>query len=95
MRSSEATRAKSSGWLIGLPRKSSAPAAMPLIRSCCGSSDVHSTTGSSVVSGSSRMRRHTSYPEMPGIITSSSTRSGFSDLMRASPSSPLLAVTTS
>ena len=34
MRSSDCTRAKSSGWLIGLPRKSSAPAAMPLIRSC-------------------------------------------------------------
>ena len=76
IRSSDCTRANSSGWLIGLPRKSSAPAAMPLMRSCCGSSDVHSTTGRSAVAGSLRRRRQTSYPDMPGIITSSSTRSG-------------------
>ena len=41
MRSSERTRASSSGWLTGLDRKSSAPASMPLTRSCCGSSAVH------------------------------------------------------
>ena len=49
MRSSERTRASSSGWLTGLVRKSSAPASMPLTRSCCGSSAVTSTTGSSAV----------------------------------------------
>ena len=59
-RSSDFTRANSSGWLTGLERKSSAPASMPLTRSCCGSSEVHITTGSSAVAGFSRMRRQTS-----------------------------------
>ena len=35
------TRASSSGWLIGLERKSSAPASMPFTRSWFGSSAVH------------------------------------------------------
>ena len=36
MRSSERTRASSSAWLIGLVRKSSAPASRPFTRSCAG-----------------------------------------------------------
>ena len=60
MRSSDFTRANSSCWLIGLGMKSSAPASMPLTRSCFGSSEVHSTTGSSAVAGFARILRHTS-----------------------------------
>ena len=60
MRRSERTRAKSSGWLTGLERKSSAPASMPLTRSWFGSSEVHITTGRSAVSGFARMRLQTS-----------------------------------
>jgi hypothetical protein len=67
---------------------------MPLIRSCCGSSDVHRTTGNNAVAGSARRRRQTSYPDMPGIITSSSTRSGRSAATLASASSPFTAVAT-
>jgi hypothetical protein len=67
---------------------------MPLIRSCCGSSEVQWTTGSNAVAGSARMRRQTSYPDMPGIMTSSKTRSGFSDATLTNASSPELALTT-
>ena len=60
MRSSDFTRASSSGWFMGLVRKSSAPASMPLMRSCIGSSEVTITTGSNACFGSARMARHTS-----------------------------------
>jgi hypothetical protein len=93
-RSSERTRASSSGWLIGFVRKSSAPASMPFTRSCAGSSAVTITTGSMAVAGFSRSLRQTSYPVMPGIITSSRTRSGFSVSTFSSASLPELAVTT-
>ncbi len=59
-RRSERTRAMSSGWLMGLVRKSSAPASMPLTRSCAGSSAVTMTTGKSAVAGSLRIALHTS-----------------------------------
>ena len=60
MRSSDRTRASSSGWLMGLLRKSSAPASMPFTRSCAGSSAVTITTGRSAVAGFSRSFRQTS-----------------------------------
>ena len=41
-----------------------------------GRAKVTSTTGRSAVAGVCRMRRQTSYPERPGIMTSSSTMSG-------------------
>ena len=88
MRSRERTRASSSGWLIGLVTKSSAPASMPLMRSVAGSSAVTITTGSVAVAGVSRMRLQTSYPLMPGMTTSSSTRSGLCCAMRSSASVP-------
>ena len=57
---SERTRASSSGWLMGLVRKSSAPASIPLTRSCDGSRAVTMTTGRSAVAGSARRALHTS-----------------------------------
>jgi hypothetical protein len=42
-----------------------------------------------------RMRRHTSSPSIRGIITSSTTRSNFPSLKRASASRPSAAVVTS
>ncbi len=59
-RNSERTRASSSGWWMGLLRKSSAPASMPFTRSWAGSSAVTITTGSIAVAGLSRIFRHTS-----------------------------------
>ena len=88
MRSSERTRAISSAWLTGLLRKSSAPASMPLTRSCSGSSAVTSTTGSTAVRRVGADRAAHVVAVEPGIITSSSTRSGGSAAMRASASSP-------
>ena len=59
IRASEATRASSSLWLIGLVRKSSAPASRALIF-CSSPLAVTITTGRYAVSGCSRIRRHTS-----------------------------------
>ena len=92
--SKDFTRARSSGWLMGLVRKSSAPASMPFTRSCVGSSAVTMMTGSIAVAAFWRIRRHTSYPLIPGIITSSRTRPGCSFSIFASASAPLAAVTT-
>src|SRR5207247_457535 len=76
IRRSERTRARSSGWLIGLVRKSSAPASSPLTRSSDGSRAVTITTGRSPVSGVSRIRRQTSYPLVPGIPPARTSRPG-------------------
>ena len=57
MRNSDFTRASNSGWLIGLARKSSAPASMPLTRSLPGSSAVIITTGNSAVAGFPQLRK--------------------------------------
>jgi hypothetical protein len=46
------------------------------------------------VAGSARSRRQTSYPDKPGIITSSRTISGGSAATLVSASSPLTAVVT-
>jgi hypothetical protein len=46
--------------LIGFDRKSSAPASMPLTRSCAGSSAVTMTTGSMPVAALARIFWHTS-----------------------------------
>src|SRR5262249_9401292 len=53
------------------------------------------TTGRCAVLGSDLMRRQTSKPSMPGIITSSSTMSGLVSATFARASTPLKAVTTS
>jgi len=67
---------------------------MPFTRSGPGSSAVTMTTGSMAVAGLSRSFRQTSYPLMPGIMTSRSTRSGPSRSTQASASAPLVAVST-
>ena len=56
MRSSDFTRASSSGWLIGLERKSSAPGLDALHALGLGIEGRTMTTGSSAVAGSARMR---------------------------------------
>ena len=94
-RTSERTRANSCKSLIGLVRKSSAPASRPRIRSEGSDSAVTMMTGMCAVAGTLLIRRATSKPSMPGIITSSSTMSGGASAMLSSASCPLMAVTTS
>ena len=53
------------------------------------------TTGICWVCGLLLMRRHTSMPSIPGIITSSSTMSGLVRCTASSASTPFMAVTTS
>ncbi len=74
--------------------KSSAPASRPRTQSSVPSSEVTITTGTPRIAGISRMRRQTSKPSMPGITTSSSTRSGACAATRASAASPLSACST-
>ena len=59
--------------------KSSAPASSAGIFSADPDA-VIMTTGMCAIAASARICRHTSYPSMPGIWTSSSTRSGGSPL---------------
>src|ERR1700722_5456499 len=75
-RSSERVRARSSFRSMGLHRKSSAPALIPLMRSSVAVRPVISTTGVSRVSGALLMRRHTSKPSIPGIMMSRRIKSG-------------------
>ncbi len=89
------TRANSATSLTGLVRKSSAPASRPCTRSEGASSAVTMTTGTWASSASAFMRRQTSKPSMPGIITSRRTRSGLWAEAAFSASGPLDAVTTS
>ena len=51
-------------------------------------------TGSIAVAAFWRIFRHTSYPLMPGIMTSSKTSAGCSLSIFSSASAPLAAVTT-
>ena len=60
IRSSDRTRASSSGWFSGFVRKSSAPASSPRMRSWAGSSAVTITTGRMPVAGLARSFWHTS-----------------------------------
>ena len=85
-------RASSSRSSTGLERKSSAPASIPRTRSSTAFSAVISTTGISRVSGSPLRTRSALKPSMPGIITSSRTRSGGAAATRSSASSPFAAV---
>ena len=79
----------------GLVRKSSAPASSPCTLSEAWSSAVTMTTGTCRVLGALLMRRQTSKPSMPGIITSSSTTSTRSASSTSSASLPECAVSTS
>src|SRR5688572_18313687 len=88
------TRAISSSRLTGLERKSSAPASMPRTRLPWSSSAVTRTTGINAVAGSALSRSQTSKPLMPGIITSSSTRSGGVAAMCASAPAPSYTAST-
>ena len=65
-RNSERVRANSSLKSIGLLRKSSAPALIPLMRSAVAESPVIRTTGVRRVSGVALMRRQTSNPSDAG-----------------------------
>src|SRR5690606_3611394 len=94
-RTSERTRASSARSSTGLVRNSSAPASSPSTRSSGRSSAVTITTGMCVQRGSALIRRQTSKPVIPGIITSSSTISGGSTSITASAEGPSSAVTTS
>ncbi len=89
------TRQNSATSFTGFVRKSSAPASRPRTRSSGWSSAVTMITGMCCVAGLALMRRHTSMPSRPGIITSSSTMSGFSRFTASSASTPFMAVTTS
>jgi hypothetical protein len=60
MRSSERTRAISSGACTGREMKSSAPASSPCVRASRSSSAVSITMGSMAWAGSARSARHTS-----------------------------------
>ena len=85
-------RASSSRSSTGFERKSSAPASIPRTRSSTAFSAVISTTGMSRVSGSFFRTRSALIPSIPGIITSSRTRSGGDAATRSSASSPSAAV---
>src|SRR5262245_29528883 len=91
MRKSERTRIKSSVRLIGLVRKSSAPESSACLCVPRSPSAVRNRTGVSPTIGSMRIWRQVSKPSMPGISTSSSTRSGRCSSINASPCSPLSA----
>ena len=95
MRTNERTRANSMMSLSGLVRKSSAPACRPLTRSRMSLSAVTMTTGICAVRAVFLIRRQTSNPSMPGIMTSSSTRSGISRATVSSAVGPSWAVRTS
>ena len=75
-RTSERTRANSARSLTGLVRKSSAPASRPRTRSAALGERRHHDDGNMRVRGLALMRRQTSNPSMPGIMTSSRTMSG-------------------
>ena len=81
-RRSERTRVRSSCTSTGLPRKSSAPASMPARRWLRSWLAVTSTTGIRRVLPRAFSSRHNSTPDMPGITTSTSTRSGGSSETR-------------
>src|SRR3954469_23081143 len=74
MRSSDPTRASSSLWSNGFASRSSAPASIAASFSCSPLA-VIITTGRNRDASSVRKRRQTSYPSIPGIRMSSSTRS--------------------
>src|SRR5579871_3319411 len=88
IRSSDRTRMRSSVRLRGLVRKSSAPDSSAALWVSRSPSAVRNSTGTSPPSGSARIRRQVSYPSIPGINTSSSTRSGRRVPRNASASAP-------
>ena len=94
MRISERTRAYSSSVSIGLLRKSSAPAPMASMRVARSCTPLTRTTGVRHVSAVPFTAAQTSTPEISGITTSSSTRSGRSRLIVSSASCPFIAVMT-
>jgi len=94
-RSSDRVLASNSLKSIGLLRKSSAPALMPLMRSPVAESPVIRTTGVRRVAGVALIRRQTSKPSTPGITISRRIRSGRNDAHSVSAESPLLTSRTS
>ena len=85
------TRARTMGALIGLVMKSMAPTSSPRVSSSTSPRAEMKMTGMSQVAGLSLMRRHTSYPSMPGIMMSSRTRSGWRACTRSSALAPSVA----
>mmetsp|Transcript_96403 Transcript_96403/g.267939 ORF Transcript_96403/g.267939 Transcript_96403/m.267939 type:complete len:373 (-) Transcript_96403:2550-3668(-) len=88
------TRARTTAGLNGLVMKSAAPASSPRVSSSGWSWAVTKTTVIARSSGSAFSSAQSSWPSMPGICTSSSTRSGWRSRQSCSARAPLVAIST-